>query len=431
MSRRARFRALLVDVTPLRLDRDYRFWWSGQLVSATGNQATRVALRYHVYVLTGSVLAVGALTLVQFFGVLVFALAGGSLADAFDRRKVLLATHVAMCLTSVSLLVVAQLDPVPLPLVFALAFVSGGLGAVDLAVRGSAIPRLVPRERLQSAFALNQLNGRSGSIVGPAIGGVLIASFGPQGVYAFDALTFVASLAALLAIAPILPHPSAPRPGFKAIRQGLAYVLRRRLIRSALLLDVVATVFAMPTSLFPALALDVFRVGPVGFGFLAAAPSVGALVAVFLSGWIGRLRRAGRALVSSYVVWGGAITVFGLLTFSFPVALLALAIAGAADVISAVLRTTIVQFETPDRLRGRVTSVVSMTVQSGSRLGDIEAALVAAIAGTQVSVVTGGLACLVAVLAVIRARPELAAYEVRTREPAVAPAAAIQAAGDP
>jgi Transmembrane secretion effector len=406
-----------VDVTPLRLDRDFRYWWSGQLVSGVGNQATRMALRYQVYVATGSVVAVGGLTIVQLLAVTMFALAGGAIADAFDRRRVLMVAQLGMGATSIALWSVAQLAAPPLALVFGLAFVGGGLGAVDVAVRGSAIPRLVPRSRLPAAIALNQLNGRAAGIIGPSVGGMLIAAVDVQGVYALDALTFIASLLTLAAMSPIRPAGPVQAPGLTAIRDGLRFALHHRLILSVLLIDLAAVVFGMPTSLFPALALDVFRVGPVGFGFLGAAPAAGALVAALLSGWVGAVRRTGRALGGAVGVWGLAITAFGLLTFSFPLAWLALATAGGADVIASVLRTTIVQLETPDDMRGRVTSIYSMSAMSGSRLGDVEAAGVAALTGPQFSVVSGGLACLAGALIVLRAFPELGRHRISREQP--------------
>jgi MFS family permease len=409
----ARPRALVVDVTPLRLDRDYRWWWGGQLITAFGNQATRIAVRYQIYVLTGSVLAVGGLTLVQFIAIVLFALAGGSLADAIDRRRLLMVVHVGMGITSLSLALISFSSDPPIWAILILAFVGSGLGSVDLATRGSAIPRLVPRSRLPSAIALNQLNGRMGAIIGPAIAGLLIAGVGVQGAYLFDVLTFIASLTALVMIAPIPPLLRAPAPGLTAIRQGIGFVTRRPIIRTVLLADFSGSLFGMPTSLFPALALDVFRVGPVGFGLLGAAPAVGALGSAFLSGWTTTIERQGRAMLISIAIWGIAITAFGLLTFSFPLAWVALAIAGGADVIASVLRSTIVQFATPERLRGRVTSINSLTATSGSRLGDIEAALVAAAIGTQLSVISGGIACIIAAAAIVRATPELVEYRIR------------------
>ena len=412
-TRGQRARGLIVDASPLRLDHDYRWWWAGQMISAFGNQATRVAVRYQVYVLTGSVLAVGGLTLVQFLAIVCFALGGGSLADAFDRRRLLIVAHLGMGATSIGLVVLSLMPAPPIPAILVLAFIGAGLGSVDLGTRQSAISRLVPRERLPSAIALNQLNGRIGAIVGPAIAGILIAVVGVQGAYAFDALTFIASITALVIIAPMPPLARAAKPGLQAIRQGVGVVTRRPIVRSVLLADFAASLFGMPQSLFPALALDVFKVGPVGFGLLGAAPAVGALGSAFLSGWTTTIDRVGRAMIVAIVVWGVAITTFGFLTFSFPLALVALTVAGGADVVSAVLRSTVVQFATPDRLRGRVTSINSMTATSGSRLGDIEAALVAAAVGPQLSVISGGVATVIAAGLIARTIPELTGYRIR------------------
>jgi predicted MFS family arabinose efflux permease len=272
------------------------------------------------------------------------------------------------------------------------------------------VPRLVAPERLPAAIALNELNFQAASVVGPAIGGLLLATVGVRGAYAVDALSFAASLAALVAIGPIPPGVDARRPSLAGIREGLRFAARRRVIMSTFVIDLNAMVFGMPTALFPALALDVFKVGPAGVGFLAAAPAFGAVVGALLSGWVSRVHRIGRAVVISVAVWGAAIAAFGLSTFSFPLALAWLTIAGAADSISAVFRNLIVQYEAPDEIRGRVMSIHSMVVTSGPRIGDIEAASVASLVGTQASVVSGGLLCFLGVIVVARLYPELARH---------------------
>jgi MFS family permease len=213
--------------------------------------------------------------------------------------------------------------------------------------------------------------------------------------------------------------PTVTRPGLAAIREGLRFVRARRVILSTFVIDLNAMVFGMPTSLFPALALDVFKVGPAGLGLMAAAPAVGALLGAVLSGWVSAVRRIGVGVIVAVAIWGAAIVGFGLSTFSFPLALVFLAIAGAADVLSAVFRSTIVQLETPDTLRGRVTSIHILVVTSGPRIGDIEAATVASIVGAQLSVVSGGVLCLAGVAVVARLFPELAAHVVRVRPMAV------------
>ena len=415
-SARRRARALLLDVSPLRFDRDFRWLWSGQVVGGIGNQITRIVLPYQAYVLTGSTLAIAALTLCQLVPILVVSLGAGSLADALDRRRVMLAAQAGQALCSAALVWLALQPNPPLPAIFLVALVAAGLTATEQPARSSAVPRLVPEERLPAAIALGQLNFQIASVVGPAIGGVLLATIGIAGAYAVDVVTFGASILAALAIAPIPPLGNVPRPGLGAIREGLAFAARRRVILSTFVIDLDAMIFGMPQSLFPVLALDVFKVGPTGFGLLAAAPAIGALLGALLSGWVVRIRRLGWSVIVAVAVWGGAITAFGLATFSastvaFVFALVFLAIAGAADVLSAVFRSTIVQLATPDELRGRISSLYMMVVTSGPRLGDIEAAAAASVIGAQLSALSGGVLCLLGVFVVARLYPELAAHE--------------------
>ncbi len=383
-----------------------------------GTQITRIALPYQVFVLTGSTLAIGVLTLVQLIPILLFALGAGSLADVVDRRKLLMLTQTGLALTSLALLLLALTGDPPLPALFAVAFLSAGLGAVDQPTRSASIPRLVPQERLPAAIALNQLNHQMASIVGPAIGGLLIATVGLSGAYAANLVTIVAAFGALVAIRPLPPLGAVSRPGLAAIREGLRFARQRRAILGSFAIDLNAMIFGMPTALFPVLALEVFQTGPAGFGLLAAAPGAGAFLGALLSGWVSSVRRTGRVILLAVACWGLAITAFGLVTFSFPLALVFLALAGTADVFSAVLRSTLVQLETPDALRGRVMSIQSLVVTSGPRLGDMKAAAVAALTSPQFAVVSGGILCLLGVLVVARRFPELATHTIRPREPA-------------
>jgi MFS family permease len=417
-----RLRGYLLDVSPLRFDRDFRWLYFGSVVSGVGNQVTRIVLPYQVYVLTHSTLAIAVLTAVQLVPLLVLSLVAGSLADAVDRRRLLLITQGLLALTSLALAFIALQPAPPLLAILAVAAVGAGLGAITQPARASATPRLVPPERLPAAIALNQLSYQATSIVGPAIGGLLVATAGPPTAYLFDAVTFVGVLVGLLAIAPLPPIGEIARPGISAILEGLRFAARRRVILSTFVIDLNAMIFGMPSALFPVLALDVFRTGPAGLGLLAAAPAVGAFGAALLSGWVSAVRRTGRAIVIAVVVWGAAIVAFGLSTFSFALALVFLAIAGGADVLSAVFRSSLVQLETPDALRGRVTSIHILAVSSGPQLGDIEAATLASVIGAQASVVSGGLLCLVGVAGVVRLFPELLAHRSRVN-PATAPPA--------
>jgi ENTS family enterobactin (siderophore) exporter len=427
-------RGLLLDVEPLRRDRDYRWLWTGQAIAGMGSQITRLALPFQVYAITGSTLAIAALTAFQLVPILVFALAAGSLADAVDRRRLLLITQSGLLLCSLALAGLAVDGDPPLVLLYAVAFVAAGLSAVDQPARASAVPRLVPPERLPAALALNQLNGQAASIIGPAVAGVLIATIGLTGAYLVDALSFVAAFVALLIIRPIPPLGQVVRPGLAAIREGLAFVRKRRAILATFVIDLDAMVLAMPTALFPAIALDVFVVGPEGLGFLAAAPALGAFLAAVFSGWVARVRRLGRAVVLAVVGWGVSMTLFGVVTVVqqlagtpsavlFGAALALLALAGGSDVLSAVFRNTIVQLATPDALRGRVTSIHTLVVTSGPRIGDIQSAVVAAFIGPGQAVVAGGVLCLAGVGAIGRWFPELERHttesEIRVRhEPA-------------
>jgi MFS family permease len=358
-------------------------------------------------VISGSTLAIAALTFFQLIPILLFSLGAGSVADAVDRRRLLILTQIGLMVCSALLLALALMPAPPLIALFIVAFLAAGLGSIDQPARASAVPRLVPPERLPAAIALGQLNFQIASVVGPAIAGIVIATIGLPAAYGLDIATFATSFIGLIAIAPLPPHATAARPGLAAVREGLRFALSRRVILSTFVIDLDAMIFGMPTSLFPVLALDVFRAGPTGLGFLGAAPAVGALLGALLSGWVSSVRRVGQAVIVAVAVWGIAIILFGLSTFSFALALVFLAVAGAADVVSAVFRSTIVQLAAPDELRGRISSIHILVVSSGPRLGDIEAAAAAAVIGAQASVISGGILCVLGVAVVARMFPEL------------------------
>jgi MFS family permease len=411
-----RLGSLIVDPAPLRLDRDFRLLWTGQAISTAGRMITAVVLPYQVYVLTGDVLAVGALSLIQLLPILVFTLGGGAVADAVDRRRLLLLTQAGLTVTTLGLALLALVPAPPVAGIFALAFVAAGLSAVDQPARASAIPRLVPPERLQSAISLNQLVFNASAVVGPVIGGLILVWLSVSAAYLVDTITYGAAILALLLMRAIPPSPDAVRPSLAAVAEGLRFARRRRPVLGTFIVDLVAMVFGSPRSLFPAMALDVFKVGPVGLGLFSSAIAFGAMVGAFFTGWTTSVRRPGRAVLIAVAIWGLGITGFGLFTFSFPLALLCLAIAAAADVVSAVLRSFMVQSLTPDALRGRVSSIHILVVTGGPRVGDAEAAAVAAIAGPAVSVVSGGLLTLLGVGMVALAMPEFAKLEMRAAQ---------------
>ena len=386
--------------------------WLGQIVSGFGRQVTVVALPFELWQLTHNPLSIGLLAIVQLVPILIFSLGGGAIADAVDRRRLLMITQALLAVCSLGLAILAAQPNPAVWAFYVVAFAAAGVGAVDQPARSSALPRLVPRERLSAAIALQWLSGSVVAISGPVVAGLVIATAGVATAFSLDVITFLASLAALVVIAPIPPHPDAARPSLKAVREGLAFARDRRIILSTLVIDIDAMVFGMPTSLFPQLALTVFNTGVAGFGLLNSALALGVFVGALLSGWIGKLRRPGRGVAIAVAGWGVAIMAFGLCTAYFPLALLCLAFAGAADVISSVLRSSIVQLATPDQLRGRISSIYMLVVTSGPRLGDAEAAAVAALAGPQASVISGGVLCLLGLVAVLRFFPQLLHYEI-------------------
>lgn len=405
-------RGLLIDVSPLRRDREFRWLFVGQLISNVGRQVTLIALPYQVFVLTGSALAIGGLSAATLAGLLLFSLPGGAIADAYERRRLLLITAVGLGGTSLALGLLALLAAPPLAVIYLLAFMAAAISTIDGPARRAAMPRLVAPERLPAAYVLNQTNMQASSVVGPAIGGLLIALIGLPAAYLFDAATFVAAFVAAWVIAPMPVADGVGRPTLQAVIDGLRFVRRTPAILGSFVIDLSAMIFGLPVALFPILALVTFHGGPATLGLLTSAPAVGAVMGTLTAGWVGSVRRQGRAVIAAVTAWGLAICAFGLLVFSLPLALLCLALAGAADVVSAVFRTTIAQDLTPDALRGRVSALTLLVVTGGPRLGDIEATAVAAVAGAQFSAFSGGVLCLLGTAFVAWRFPELVRYRV-------------------
>ncbi len=412
LSRAARLvRRTVLDLTPLRISRDFRLLWIGELVSHTGRHIAVVALPFQVYQLTESPLAVGLIGLAQVGPLVVFSLIGGAVADAVDRRRLLLISQAGSMAASLLLVGGAVVERPPLWFLYLAAALSAAFAAFDSPARSAAIPNLVPRDRLASAIALNQVLFQVNDVAGPALGGVLIAQFGLVWAYAIDAVTFLAAIATIMAMRPMPPRrEGARRPVFRAVREGFAYLKGRRVLISTFLVDLDAMIFGMPRALFPVLAAEAFRVGPAGLGLLYAAPAAGALVGAILTGWVRHVRHQGRAVLWAVTVWGLAIVAFGLSTEAFWLALGWLAVAGAADVISAIFRSTILQTSVPDPLRGRLSSIHIMVVVGGPRLGDLEAGLVAQLTSPMFSVVSGGVACVAGVAVLAALVPQFRRY---------------------
>ena len=379
-------------------------------MTTVGSQLTVVAIPYQVYGQTHSSLQVGAISLAQLVPLVVGSLVGGTVGDAVDRRKLLLGSSALLALTSSALAVNALVPHPSLLALYLISALAAGLTGFVNPARNAVIPRLVRPSQLIAALAFIQVIFQLGTVIGPAISGQLIDHLGLPWVYGIDAITFVLSMVAVFVMAPLPPATGARRPGVGSIMEGLRYLRGRQVIQGAYLIDINAMVFGMPRALFPALAQNVFGGGAATLGYLYAAPGVGALLGAVTTGWVTGIRRQGRAVVVAVVVWGVAITVFGFVD-SLPIALVLLAVAGWADVISAVLRNTIIQTNAPDEFRSRLSSIQMAVVQGGPRLGDLESGLVAAAVSTEFSVVSGGLACIVGAAIFSLAMPAFRRYQ--------------------
>lgn len=405
MSRTSRLRRLAIDLTPLRVSRDFRLVWTGLLITSAGSQFTLVAVFVQVTRLTGSEAAVGATGLAWLGGLVFGSIAGATILDAWDRRTLLVSAQLGL-LAGVSVLLVGSIagDP-PLWTIYGGLAVMAACSAIDGPTRSAMTPRLVGTELVPSAQALNQVVWNTAGLFGPAVAGLLIQRVGVTWAYGVDLLSVVAMLGAALAIHPMPPEEREREVrGLRAIGEGFAFVRRSRLLMSTFVIDLVAMVFGLPRALFTFLA------EPEVVGLLFSAPAVGALLGALTSGWTRHVRRQGLAVIVAVALWGVAMAAFGLADRSLPVALTMLAAAGWADVISAIYRSTILQVTVPDRLRGRLSGIHILVVTGGPRLGDVEAGLVAAWVTPAFSVVTGGLACVVGAGLVALSYPELRRY---------------------
>jgi MFS family permease len=424
-SLRRRASSAIVDVSAIRNDPRFRRLWIGLVLSEFGRQVIIIAMPFEVYVRTRSTLAVGLLAAVELAALLTLSLPAGVLADAMDRRRLLLVTQTILATCALVLGASAAIPDVPLVVVYVTAFVLFAAGAVDRAARKAAQFSVVRKDLLNSAVAVDQITIQLASVGGPAVGGIVIGTLGLAAAFMMALAGFGAMIVALLGLAMTISPASAPMRRLQGIRDGLAFVRRRPLILSTMAMDFTAMVFGFPSALFPALAVSVFGVGAPGLGALAGAPAAGALVSSFLSGTLTSMHRKGIGVVTFFCLWGLAITLFGVATFlvAFPLAVLFLAFAGGFDIAAAVLRASIVQGNTPDEMRGRVVSINMLASQTGPRLGDLEATTVASLTSVGFSIVSGGILCLLGTLLVARQFPALRGYvDPSTRPAAPSPA---------
>lgn len=392
--------------------RDFRLIWMGNTLSMVGTQMRIVAITWQLYHLTHSALSLGFVGLTRFIPLALLVLPAGLVADRVDRRKVLLVTQTVMMLASVALYALTVMGWVTPMHIYALLSISAAAATFDLPARQAIIPSLVPREALTQALSLNITGFNVAAVAGPSLGGLILAQGGPATVYALDAVSFVAMLAAVI----VMQHRHVPEPRsadasvMTEALEGLRFVWGNRLILSSMLLDFVAMFFGAATTLLPIFADAIVHVDARGLGLLYAAPAVGSVAMGLVTSSRTDMGRQGTVLLVSVVVYGLATAAFGL-SGNFWLSLVLLAVTGAADTVSALIRNTIRQLNTPDALRGRMTAVNSLFFIGGPQLGEVEAGFAAQMMGVAPSVVFGGLACAVCVCAVAWRVPELRRYD--------------------
>jgi MFS family permease len=390
--------------------RNFRLLWIGLLISFSGSLMQTAALLWHVSILVPDdkrALALGMVGLVRVVPVVVFSLLSGVAADVYDRRKLMLVTQTVMAIFAAALAALTWRGLDSVWPVYAIAAASSAAGAFDLPARQSLTPNLVPREHLPNALALNTIMFQVAAVTGPAVGGIVIGQLGVAWAYAFNAVSFLVVIAALLMMTAVRgPASDVRQPDVEgskkaqftvdAALEGLRFVFRAPLIRSTMLMDFFATFFSSATALLPLYAQDILGVGASGYGWLYAAPAVGAIVtSAIMVKAVDRIDRRGRVLTWAVVGYGLATVGFGL-SVSFWLSFACLALTGATDTVSMVFRNLIRQLETPDHLRGRMVGVNMVFFAGGPQLGELEAGLVAQWRGPVFSVVTGGLACIAA-----------------------------------
>jgi MFS family permease len=397
-----------LHIPPSLKHRKFFYLWLGQLISITGTQMQLWALFWHISELNKNPIALGGIGLARIIPVIIFSLIGGALADSMDRRKVMFVTQSVAALLALTLGLLTQFGHVTIWYIYAITALQAVAVAFDGPSRQALVPNLVPKEDLPNAFSMTFTSFQFGSVLGPALCGFVIAWGGQQAVYYLNAISFASVLFALFMIGDIPQTFSEKMAGIslESIREGIRFILSKPIILSSMMLDFVATFFASASTLMPLIATNVLKVGVVEYGYLSAAPAVGAVLVALVISQVKVIRRQGPIFLGAVIIFGLATIVFGL-TRSLIVAWVAIATTGAADGVSTIIRNTIRQLQTPDFLRGRMTSVNQIFFQGGPQLGEMEAGTVAQLWGAPFAVISGGIGCIVGTLLIIWKWPQL------------------------
>ena len=395
-------------------NRNYALLFWGQLISAAGTQMQVVAVAWQVYLLTHSAIALGLIGLFQAIPRLLFSLVGGVFADVFDRRKMLLIIEITMASTSAILALCTIFHVINMFIIYTVVLVAASVSAFEFPTRQAVIPTLVPREQMPDAMSLSMVMMQLTAVIGPTLGGFLIAWLGVANTYWFDVFSyFVVIGSLLLMVIPRVPVEIRAQAGVGALMDGMRFLRAHPIILAVLSLDFFATFFGSPRALLPVFASDILHIGPQGLGILLAATSIGAVSLTPFTRRISRISRQGLGIALAIIGWGICIVAFGFSAGPLWLSVLFLAGAGAADMISMILRGLVVQLTTPDEFRGRMSAVNAMFVIGGPMLGQFESGVVAGVVSPQFSVVSGGGACILATLAIVACVPGLLRVKVK------------------
>lgn len=417
---RQRLSGVAIDVTPLRASRDFRFLYAGTAVGQLGSAFTTVAVPFQLYDLTGSTMAIGLFGAVTLVPLLLFNVVGGAIADKVERRRWIVGCQILGLTGTLGLVFNSTLDQPNLVAIYVCGAVDICAFALGAPAERASVIRVVGRDHVPSAMALKAVSSSLAHVAGPALAGVVLASVGTTWAYAVDASTFVIAAVIISRMRPLRPEIIGANPTFGLVVDGMRHLRRQPVLLGSFVSDLNAMVLALPVALFPAVAVLRFPDRPQVLGLLYAAPFAGSLVASLASGWARRVTRHGMVVTVSIVVWGLAMASFGLVD-GVVLSLLALAVGGAADMISGISRQAILQLASPPELVGRMEGVGMAIWTGGPRLGDVRAGALASFTSVPFAIVSGGLGCVVVMLALAKALPGFTRYEA---PPAGAPAPA-------
>ncbi|HNE04190.1 MAG TPA: MFS transporter [Anaerolineales bacterium] len=400
-----------MHIPPSLKHKKFFYLWLGQLISITGTQMQLWALFWHINQIDKNPIALGGIGVARILPVIIFSLIGGALADSVDRRKVMFATQSVAAVLALTLALFTQFGQVTIWHIYIITALQAVVVAFDGPSRQALIPNLLPKEDLPNAFSMTFTAFQAGAVIGPALSGFFIAGFGQEAVYYFNAISFVAVLVALLMIGDVPQAIGEKTAGIsmESIKDGIRFILSKPIIFSTMMVDFVATFFASASTLMPIIAKDVLDVGVVEYGYLSAASAVGAVAVALVISQVKEIRKQGLVFVVAVIIFGIATIIFGI-TRSFIVAWLAIAVTGGADGVSTIVRNTIRQLQTPDHVRGRMTSINQIFFMGGPQLGEIEAGAVAQFFGAPIAVITGGIGCIVGTLWIVWKWPQLKNY---------------------